>query len=135
MKRLSVLATLALGFVLGISTFAAAQNEVLRVNVPFDFVVAGWSLPAGHYIMKHDTLNGSAFLTIEGENARRVTVNDASLEPVTGDPRLTFNRYGDRYFLSDVITGNSSYHFARTKEEVRIARMQKSEPATVSGGR
>jgi hypothetical protein len=74
-----------------------------QVHIPFAFVAAGQSLNAGDYTIAADTIPGLLVLTA-ARGKESVVVKGLPIAPAaTPDrSRLVFNRYGDRYFLSEV---------------------------------
>ena len=82
---------------------AAAQDNpaVLKANIPFPFVVASHTLPAGHY-----TLSALGEHTIRVANAHEqgafVLTSRVDGQAPEGVGRLVFYRYEDRYFLAQV---------------------------------
>jgi hypothetical protein len=68
---------------------AAAQTQQLRLNIPFDFIVKGKTLPAGHYVAK-----------------RLGTIDDS----VSHNLSLIFLKSGDQYSLLQIWDGQ---HFGR----------------------
>jgi hypothetical protein len=92
---------------------ASAQTVHIRVMVPFNFIAAGTSLPAGVYDIQsfgveekllaiHD-LNSSAGILIFSNSKE-------SLDP-SSSTKLVFHRYGDRYFLAELwAQGHKSGH-------------------------
>ncbi len=88
------------------ASIAQTKQGDVTADIPFPFVVAGQTLPAGHYIVSranvdslaiHDANNHSMF--VPTHSAQR-SMNDDSC-------KLVFHRYGDTYFLSEVwVAGN-----------------------------
>jgi hypothetical protein len=84
----------------------SAQTITLTANIPFAFTVDNKTLPAGEYMIRN---NGNPYVLIfqsEDRNAAALTmVNHENYlginSPVTRVD-LVFNRYGNRYFLSEV---------------------------------
>ena len=107
-KRILVLASL-----LVLCSFAATQaaraQEPLSVNIPFAFAAGETTLPAGEYrVQKMD--RNSAVLLIHCWDARAsalVITNAAQAKELQTESKLVFNRYGNRYFLSQVWTSGS----------------------------
>ena len=84
------------------STRVAHAQETMEVNVPFDFVAGGRSfLPAN--IPSMSRAQGNAHFGRSQCRRFSVIITHAAVAP---DPqtesKLIFNRYGDRYFLSQV---------------------------------
>jgi hypothetical protein len=61
--------SLFLALLVAVCLPAAAQTEGLRLNIPFDFIVAGKSLPAGHYTVVPVFTNSSVTWCVSGEHA------------------------------------------------------------------
>jgi hypothetical protein len=88
-----------------------AQSIRLTANVPFEFTVGGRTLPAGDYSIR--TGVNPTIVQVQGTGAHtgvlslswRVDVQDKNPAAAT---KLVFNRYGDKYFLSEVSDGYES---------------------------
>lgn len=95
---------LLLGSAAGTSrTFAAAQAAGRLVfEVPFDFVAGGELLPSGRYTVTRVTRDSARALLIRRADGRAsVTVLTNAGEAARGElPRVSFKRYGERYFLA-----------------------------------
>jgi hypothetical protein len=87
----------------------SAQEPRLTANVPFDFVVRNQHFAAGSYTMVVD-IPRSAVL-IRGAEDAVFTLSIGTTRASHGDlrPKLVFNRYGDRYFLSKVWPAGRDY--------------------------
>jgi len=89
-------------------TTLQAQSFVTAGDIPFAFQVGKTTLPAGHY--KFSQLMPEKFQVIRNlENGRSVMVV-ANPDEATGAPqsRVTFHRYGEQYFLSEMQSANGS---------------------------
>jgi hypothetical protein len=89
-------------------SFCIAQSKQgdLVADVPFAFVVAQQTLPAGHYVVSR--LNDD--LNIHGGQNRGALVPAHPAQPPDHklESKLVFHRYGDAYFLSEVwVAGNT----------------------------
>jgi len=97
---------IALAFASAIA--ASAQNQrTLMVNIPFEFTVKGKTLPAGDYIVSRAATAASDALTIkrrDNEASGIVLTIPVQADRIENRSRLIFNRYGERYFLSQVWT-------------------------------
>ena len=123
MKK-NLIAVVTLGLMLAAP--ALAQTASMKVNVPFDFIVNGKTLPAGEYQV--DTLSTSAS-TIAIRNAEKsaklvALTNGCESSEAADNSKLVFHRYGSEYFLAQVWTGGSTEgrELPRTKAEREIAR-------------
>ena len=120
----NLIAVVTLGLMLAAP--ALAQTASMKVNVPFDFIVNGKTLPAGEYQV--DTLSTSAS-TIAIRNAEKsaklvALTNGCESSEAADNSKLVFHRYGSEYFLAQVWTGGSTEgrELPRTKAEREIAR-------------
>ena len=92
------------------STRVAQAQETMRVNIPFDFVAGNTSLPAGEYLVEASGPTHTLLLIDRKDastSALIITNAAVSAEPQS-ESKLIFNRYGDRYFLSQVWTAGNS---------------------------
>jgi hypothetical protein len=108
---LAALAALCVG-----STPASAQG-VLRVDVPFAFVVGGRTMPAGSYQV---TPQGQMELELRGSSgapAVLTLVTRVAARPNASIPNeLVFDKVGNQNILSEVwYEGEDGYVFAATK--------------------
>ena len=109
-----IFGALALGCLLALLTAAPARAQApgttMRASIPFDFIVRGRTLPAGYYEVRR--ISDEPFgLVIQNVNHRRAEAMFET-EPVysskePGKSLIVFHRYGDSYFLSEVVTAGS----------------------------
>lgn len=97
MKRLLAVAAAAVSF------FAAstAYAQKLQATIPFDFQVGNAVLSAGTYDFLRWSPNA---VTVRSCTTGNAVFHQASLADASPAPggRLVFNKYGERYFLSEV---------------------------------
>jgi hypothetical protein len=125
----------ALLFFVGVTlcTAVTANAQALKVNVPFDFVVAGKTLPASTYTIRESLPNDNTGLAFIGDGQgllARATEMDSS---VSGT-KLVFHRIGSEYFLSDVVTLRGKLHFAPSRKETQRAQAEDQEIVTIAAG-
>jgi hypothetical protein len=86
---------------------AQMPGTTMRVTIPFDFIVRGKTLPAGNYEIKR-VGDSPAGLIVQNVNEKRehLIFETESLETrnIPDRSEIVFNRYGDSYFLSEVLT-------------------------------
>jgi len=99
----------------------------VRADVPFNFAAGDKSLPAGTYdVGSIDNVN-TKILRLQardGNSSMMVGSNAAqSLKPAD-KTKLVFNRYGNRYFLSEIwVNGATRGHqLPKTSREKELAR-------------
>ena len=81
---------------------ARAESQELRAAIPFEFIVSGKTLPAGTYDVS--TMFGSlGAVQLRSERGGvMVLAGPASRGDGSQATELSFNRYGDRYFISRI---------------------------------
>jgi hypothetical protein len=85
---------------------AAAQTELMRLNIPFDFIVKGKTLPAGHYVAKQLANMDDNVWTLEGEQAAAMFLTNPVESPkVSHKISLIFLKSGDQYSLVQIWDG------------------------------
>jgi hypothetical protein len=111
---------------IALSGLAAAQSASPRIvaQVPFDFMVSNKTIPAGEIVLKSDNPEKSLWL-VRNTDAKAGLFSLASVTDQTMDATntlLTFHRYGNQYFLSEIrVEGsNVSYQLPETKAETEI---------------
>jgi hypothetical protein len=129
--RLSMAAVLA-------SAAAFAQSSgPLQADVPFDFIVGSKKLPAGPYMVDQRTALGAVLIRSSSGNGGAFAMVQARSSAVTGKAgSLTFHRYGEAYFLSEVWPpGADGYQLATTPREREIAKQIAAPTATTIAAR
>ena len=102
---LTTIAALALFVTLAAGSASAQSANIMKVTVPFDFVISHKTLPAGDYVVRRRIEGALVVLAIQNEDKNESayliphTVQARDLQP---ESKLVFNQYGDQYFLSQV---------------------------------
>ena len=128
MKNLSLitLSVLMLVFV-GVAPLQAQSTNVSgasRVNVPFQFNVGHEKFPAGDYLIAPVLDSSIRIQNISGGKAAVVLTNWTSGGDGVQGPKLVFNTYGDRHFLSQLWLHRSDIgrQLFVSAEEIEVAR-------------
>jgi hypothetical protein len=105
----------------------AASSSTVVFNVPFDFVAAGKTLPAGEYIVVRSTLSSNDILSlkrIDNNEGVYVLTSTVRANEIQNDAKLVFNHYGDQYFLSEFWTSGeeSGRKVIKSEKEKTLAR-------------
>jgi hypothetical protein len=114
---------------------AVAQTHEMTATIPFDFVVAQQSLPAGEYrlvihgrsmLIRFDSVN-----VAPGPKLFAMYMNGGVSKDQ--NPCLIFNRYGNRYFLSRFWMGTTTNYFQLNSApaEIGLARNTKPEETVI----
>lgn len=123
---------MSLYFTLAATAGYAQSDMTLKAHVPFDFEVAGKTLPAGEYSVKQISESGSSLIIQSTDGRANVIVLsnevEANAKPAADQARLVFHRYGDQYFFETAWrpggTGRmilESRRERRLRKELRIA--------------
>jgi hypothetical protein len=108
------------------------------VNIPFDFVAGNSKLPAGEYSVKTSGPTNTLILIARSDSAASafIATNAAVASEPKTESNLIFNRYGDRYFLSQVWTagnacGRQLLKSTREKEMAQTAKLENQGQVTL----
>jgi hypothetical protein len=90
-----------------------AQNAGdLAVTIPFEFAVAGKTLPAGDYYVRRRIDGSRAVIRIQSKTDSAsvyLTTHPVQSSNIQNDPKLVFNKYGGQLFLSQLwLAGRST---------------------------
>ncbi len=107
-QALAILAMASLSLMLAVVPAYADPSSEVQANVPFDFIVGDNTYPAGSYAVQYTDPQGVFLIQIGEDESRRIvlwrrTVPAKSIHDNL--PKLTFNRYGDQYFLTQIWAG------------------------------
>ena len=123
------------------SASAQTPSHNLSADIPFEFNVGDKTLPAGTYLISQINGDGSVLRvrnSDDNQNAIRLTNSVTTAQPKEIST-LVFERYGERYFLSQIwVVGNregremvkSGQQRAADRELAR--RDQKAENVTIA---
>jgi hypothetical protein len=103
MKRIAAIALLAIAnFAMAGTSFA--QSNVVRVNIPFVFTVGNQLLPAGTYTIRTES---ERLIAIKSHDKPigMFTLVDRNAAKAPSGGTLKFHKYGDQYFLSEILCG------------------------------
>ncbi len=117
----------------GLGVTARAEEEgIVIAQIPFEFVAAGKTLPAGTYTVSRVS-SGSELLISSGDSGVFVipVVNDST--PVD-NPLVTFDKVSDAYLLREVSTPLGTFIIDTHREESKLAQAKQHDGMTSSGG-
>jgi hypothetical protein len=127
-------AVLTLTCLLGLGISARAQDtEGVRVNVPFEFVAGGTTLPAGTYTVGRRSLDGFSGVAISGYRHGALALPVAVDESPAEQPKLSFEYVGDKHFLKEISTPRGIYTFALPRVMVALAQTKDQDTVSSSG--
>ena len=113
-----------------VASVQAQTGYTIEANIPFDFTAGQTSLSAGVYSVRL-TSEGTLLLRgIDGKKSVLLLARKAEQVATRKPARIIFNRYGDRYFLSQAFPGeaglgsqlNPSHAERQLAREYRLAK-------------
>jgi hypothetical protein len=114
-----------------------AQSRSLEVSIPFAFEVGNKPMPAGSYRVESvPTGAGSLEVLRSNSGDARLTISTmaTALNSGTPAPTLVFHRYGNRYFLAQIRTGEGhARELFPSRQEKELARSQSRIDVAVLG--
>ncbi len=84
-------------------------DRILRADIPFEFTMGKGALPAGHYEIRVE--HGQALVSFIGSDRHGsvvLSLPETLYPPDSQQPSLTFDHYGDQYFLAQIRTSDSA---------------------------
>ena len=134
MKKSYLTVVLTLTCLLGLGISARAQDvDKIVVNVPFEFVAGGGTLPAGTYSVSRVSDKAFPALVISSYD------NSVFLLPIVLDgapanhAELSFEHVGDKYLLSKVETPAGAYAIRTSRAMTKVAQMKDDGSGSSSG--
>lgn len=116
MKRATLVILATLSF--AATSLVAQSSTPMKVNVPFNFVAGAKTLPAGEYQVQTDGPSVVWIRSADLKTTLNLVPNSAENAQMNGVAALKFNRYGDRYFLSQIWMGsNRGKELPKTRAE------------------
>ncbi len=97
------------------------------VNIPYEFIAAGKTLPAGTYTVNRVNDRGDRHLVISSfENHAAVVVLSTEIvdRTGTGQPSVSFQQVGDEHLLSKIATGEHVFTIPVSSSAVLEAGMK-----------
>jgi len=144
MRRIftAIVATAFLALTITAPARAQLPGTAMRANIPFDFIVNGKTLPAGNYEVKrlNDEPEGLIIRSVDNKHDHAVFETESTQQNrMPRHDQIVFDRYGDTYFLSEVLTGGmeTGRRLAPTRAERELKRetemaSNNAQPQTVS---
>jgi hypothetical protein len=130
--RLVVVSLFAVGF----GAAAQAQEpDRLVVNIPYDFVVSGKTLPAGKYDVKRNSESESHILSISNAENRVYIVTLPVDVNYLGQfrPVVTLRRIGDQNFLTKIQTAEHVFTIPNSEAAFEAAAAKLDQANYLSG--
>ena len=136
MRKQCLRILIALIGVAGLGMAARGQvSDQIEVNIPYEFVVAGKTLPAGTYRVNRLSDTNEETLVLSSLDSRaRVMVLSTAVESTQADkPEVSFQQVGDQHFLSKIETANHVFTIPVSRSEILEAAARSHSGASSSG--
>ena len=108
LKAVTMLVSIiAFAFMTAVVSNAQTRNHKVNANIPFDFVVGGKTLPAGEYAVFTVTTSSNAGIAVRSVDSRQNAIsltNTVRASAPSNRAILKFHRYGNSYFLAQILT-------------------------------
>lgn len=138
MRKRALLMAVVMALTIVASTRVASAQELMVVNIPFDFAVGTKTLPAGDYSVKDSPMLHTLLLIDREDPAESAFLPTQAVDAheIQSESKLVFNRYGNRYFLSQVWSAGKSRgqqlsRSDREKEMAQVARVETQGQVTL----
>jgi len=132
---------LATFFAVAAFVVAARAQEIdqIIVNIPYEFVAAGKTLPAGTYRVHraYDDRGFKVLVMNSFENRAGVLLLSSDIDTTREiKPSVTFEHIGDQYFLSKIETADHIFSYPVSKKAATqlVAVKKQTIPASTSSG-
>ena len=114
----------------------AEDPDQLAVTIPFEFVVAGKTLPAGTYKLNRVTDSSPRPLILRSfENHTSVFLLPSQIEAGSNDKvHVSFERVGGQYFLSEIATADYVFTIPVSRSATMQVAAHNSAPASNGSG-
>jgi len=118
----------------------AQTNQELVADIPFEFTVCSEQLPAGKYKVRSFSSATPHVMLVRSDDSRSVIMacaHEVQVPKRTTTGKLIFNRYGDKYFLSELwlqgeITGTELFKSEQEQALLReIKETKRREKVTI----
>jgi hypothetical protein len=127
---------IALIGVAGLGTAAKGQViDQIVVNIPYEFVAAGKTLPAGTYrVNRVSGDNLEALVLSSFENRAGVIVGSTAVESTQADkPEVSFEQVDGQHFLSKIKTADHVFTIPVSRSEILEAAARSHTGTSASG--
>jgi hypothetical protein len=132
MKRNIAIALVGLASLL--TTGGAFAQNTAQGYVPFAFSVSNTTVPAGHYRIAVNSAQSLIIRNLDEQKLAVFTPIASAAQAEAGSCKLVFHKYGDRYFLRQVLcpTNAISVDLPATRREKHAEQMEARGPVDTS---
>ena len=120
----------------GLAKAAKGQSvDQIVVNIPYEFVVSGKTLPAGTYrVNREPTPIGRLLVFSSVENRTSAIVLATDVENIPADKgQISFEQVEGRYFLSKIETADHAFNIPVSRSAIMEAAARSRSVTSASG--
>ena len=119
---------------LGVAAKGQVVDQIV-VNIPYEFVVAGTTLPPGTYrVDRLSSTDSGALILSSFESSARVMVRSTSVESTQADkPKVSFEQVDGQHFLSEIETADHVFSIPVSRSEILEAAARSHSGTSASG--
>jgi hypothetical protein len=119
---------------LGMAAKAQVVDQIV-VNIPYEFVVGGTTLPPGSYrVDRLSSTDSGALILSSFESSARVMVRSTSVESTQDDkPEVSFEQVDGQHFLSKIKTADHVFTIPVSRSEILEAAARSHSGTSASG--
>ena len=145
LKMVSLFIVFVFAFTIHPNKAQAQVIDTLEINVPFHFYAANTELPPGNYsihVLANSNLKFMQITSADGATSAVVEIREADVSSAPKESEVTFNKYGDHYFLAkmfdegnpsgdEVVESNheKTVSKAAAESQVHLATQNRRQPA------
>ena len=133
MKTSIVRTLITLSVSAAIGPLSLLAQGPIQFTAPFDFTVGNKNFASGEYRVAAVAPQVLAIRSLDGRSTQVVIAQASQAKDKQSNAVLTFNRYGDRYFLSRLSDPNHGWQLPTSRvEKELIAKRASPAPVTVA---
>jgi hypothetical protein len=115
------------------SPVALMAQGPIQVSIPFDFTVGNKSFAAGDYVVKEANHDVLMIRSVKSDESIMTLTMPTDASRTTNYPVLTFNRYGNSYFLYKVSSDGKGWRLHQShREKEMVAKYSPTKPVVVA---
>jgi hypothetical protein len=132
MKQITAIAAILLASLAAAGT-ASAQDHAAKANIPFGFYVGNKWVPAGEYRITADSRSPDVIAIRNTDSSVSFLITARADERLPNSHALVFKKYGEQYFLHEVLCNSCGLNvaFSDSKQE-KAARTREASNAAPS---
>jgi len=133
MKTSIVRTLITLSVSAAIGPLSLLAQGPIQFTAPFDFTVGNKNFASGEYRVAAVAPQVLAIRSLDGRSTQVVIAQASQAKDKQSNAVLTFNRYGDRYFLSRLSDPNHGWELPKSRvEKELIAKRASPAPVTLA---